>query len=159
MVSIWEEGGHRSNCVQTNCASTCSHTCLKARQPADICVLRSPTLLSLCVELEKRSWSPKYLQGKHEVLDNPSSLPVGRGSRAFSICEPLALLQCLGCELPPAEPVSLHSYWEDWNWTMEMYPTSVLFSWPRARSIPLTQEGNCWLLNLLRNLYSIIDFP
>lgn len=109
-------------------------------------------VLSLRSDL-KSHMSAGEAQGSRQSM----RLPFGQGSGAFSICEPLALRQCLGCELPPTEPGSVHSYWEDWTWTTEMYPTSVLFSWPKARSTPLTQDEYCWLLHLIRSQYSIID--
>lgn len=90
--------------------------------------------------------------GKRRVLDNPLSLPVGQGSGALSICKPAGCFTVPG-PWAPTEPISLHSYQEDWTWTTVMYPTSVLFSWPKAKIIPVTQEGNCWLLNRVGYLF------
>lgn len=95
--------------------------------------------VSLCL-----AWvGPEILSiyGKCEVLDIHLSLPVGLGSGAFFICKLAGSFTVPGL-WAPAEPVFLQGYREDWTWTTEMYPRSVLFSWPKTKILSLTQ-GNC----------------
>lgn len=141
-MSIGDKGRHSWDKL---CRYLFSHL-LKSSTAWHLCAEKLQVSVSLCL-----AWGgPEVLSVCRESLRFLTT-PSAWVPEPFSFVSWLALLRCLDyllAQLP-----------RDWTWTTEVYPTSVLFSWLKTKIIPVTQEGICWLLNFIGNLYSVIDYP